>query len=52
MTSKDSSRPVWPISGGLASRAYTEVFLPHGVVLIGQGNARAWNPERDDELGA
>jgi hypothetical protein len=52
MTANDSSRVVWQISGGPASRAYAEVFLRHGVVLIGPGDAGAWNPERDDEPGA
>ena len=40
---------VWQISGGPASRAYAEVFLRHGVALIGPGDAGPWNPERDDD---
>jgi len=52
MTANDSSRAVWQILGGPTSRAYPEVFLPHGLVLIGPGDAGAWNPKRDDELGA
>jgi putative DNA methylase len=43
------SRAVWQISGGPASRAYAEVFLRHGVALIGPGDAGPWNPERDDD---
>ena len=48
MTVSDSSRAVWQISGGPASRAYAEVFLRHGVALIGPGDAGPWAPERDD----
>jgi hypothetical protein len=43
------SSAVWQISGGPASRAYAEVFLRHGVALIGPGDAGSWNPERDDD---
>jgi len=43
------TRAVWQISGGPASRAYAEVFLRHGVALIGPGDAGPWNPERDDD---
>jgi len=43
------NRAVWQISGGPASRAYAEVFLRHGVALIGPGDAGPWNPERDDD---
>ncbi len=39
---------VWQISGGPASRSYTDVFLRHGVALIGPGDAGAWTPGRDD----
>jgi hypothetical protein len=40
---------VWQISGGPASRSYANVFLRHGVALIGPGDAGAWASERDDE---
>ncbi len=40
---------VWQISGGPASRSYAEIFLKHGVALIGPGNAGPWNSERDDD---
>ncbi len=30
---------VWQISGGPASRSYADVFLRHGVGLIGPGDA-------------
>lgn len=43
------TRAVWQISGGPASRSYAEVFLQHGVALIGPGDAGPWNPERDDD---
>jgi len=39
---------VWQISGGPASRAYAEVFLRHGVALIGPGDAGPWAVERGD----
>jgi hypothetical protein len=48
----DPAFAVWHVSGGPASRAYAEVFLRHGVALIGPGDAGLWNPEcDDDELG-
>ena len=40
------TRAVWQISGGPASRAYAEVFLRHGVALIGPGDAGPWSRER------
>jgi hypothetical protein len=43
------NRAVWQISGGPSSRSYTEVFLKHGVALIGPGDAGPWAPERDDD---
>ena len=49
MGTSDSSRAVWQISGGPASRAYADVFLKHGVALIGPGDAGPWTPERDDD---
>ena len=42
------TRAAWQISGGPASRAYGEVFLKHGVALIGPGDAGPWTPDRDD----
>ncbi len=42
-------RTVWQISGGPASRAYADVFLRHGVGLIGPGDAGAWTTDRGDE---
>lgn len=40
---------VWQVSGGPSSRSYAEVFLEHGVALIGPGDAGPWAPERDDD---
>lgn len=40
---------VWQLGGGPASRPYADVFLKHGVGLIGPGDAGAWKPERDDD---
>ena len=42
-------RAVWQISAGPASRSYADVFLRHGVALIGPGDAGPWTPERDDD---
>src|SRR5206468_12458398 len=42
------SRAVWQISAGPASRSYADVFLKHGVALIGPGDAGPWTFERDD----
>jgi len=42
----DPAFAVWQISGGPASRAYAEVFLRHGVALIGPGDAGPWSRER------
>lgn len=43
-------RPVWQVSAGPASRSCADVFLKHGVALIGPGDAGAWSPERDDNV--
>jgi hypothetical protein len=40
---------VWQISGGPASRSYADVFLRHGVGLIGPGDAGPWQTDRRDE---
>jgi hypothetical protein len=45
----DPAFAVWQISGGPTSRAYAEVFLRHGVALIGPGDAGPWKPERRDD---
>ena len=40
---------VWQVSGGPASRAYADVFLKHGVALIGPGDAGPWTTARPDD---
>ncbi len=42
------ARAVWQISAGPVSRSYADVFLKHGVALIGPGDAGPWTAERDD----
>ena len=42
------ARAVWQVSAGPASRSYVDVFLKHGVALIGPGDAGPWTPDRDD----
>ena len=44
-----SERNIWQISGGPASRSYADVFLRHGVGLIGPGDSGTWTPDRSDE---
>jgi len=39
---------VWQVSGGPIQRAYEDVFLRHGVALIGPGDAGPFNPNRPD----
>lgn len=41
---------IWQVSAGPASRSYADVFLMHGVALIGPGDAGPWTPERGDEM--
>ena len=45
----ETPRAVWQVSGGHRSRSYVDLFLRHGVALVGPGDAGAWSPERDDE---
>jgi hypothetical protein len=42
-------RAVWQVSGGPGNRSYADVFLRHGVALIGPGDAGPWAPEREDD---
>lgn len=49
MNAKTSSRGVWQLAAGQASRRYADVFLRYGVGLIGPGDAGPWKPERDDD---
>lgn len=43
-----SSRIIWQLAGGPATRPYADVFLKYGVGLIGPGDAGPWSTERDD----
>lgn len=45
----DTQRTVWQIAAGPASRSYAEVFLQHGVGLIGPGDAGPWSEDCDDD---
>lgn len=49
MNVKTSTRGVWQLAAGQASRPYADVFLRYGVGLIGPGDAGPWTPERDDD---
>jgi len=49
MSANDTSRAVSQISAGPSSRSYADIFLKHGVALIGPGDAGPWTPERDDD---
>jgi len=39
---------IWQISGGPASRSYADVFIRHGVGLIGPGDGGPWSKDRSD----
>jgi len=45
----ETAAAVWQISAGPAARSYADVFLKHGVALIGPGDAGPWTPEHGDE---
>jgi len=40
---------VWQVSGGPASRTYTDTFIKYGVALIGPGDAGEWRLGRSDD---
>ena len=40
---------IWQLSGGPTSRLYADVFLRHGVALIGPGDAGPWRADRADD---
>ncbi len=44
----ETTRTIWQISGGPASRSYADVFLRHGVALIGPGDPGPWSAARYD----
>ncbi|MDQ7828228.1 MAG: hypothetical protein QN119_08435 [Armatimonadota bacterium] len=49
MNEKTTTRGIWQLAAGQASRPYADVFLKYGVGLIGPGDAGPWKPERDDD---
>ena len=49
MATVNPNPSIWQLAGGPASRPYADVFLQHGVGLIGPGDAGAWKPEHDDD---
>lgn len=44
-----SAQAIWQVSGGPANRSYANIFLRHGVALIGPGDAGPWQPGRPDD---
>jgi hypothetical protein len=44
-----SPRSIWQISAGPSSRSYADVFVTHGVALVGPGDAGTWTSARDDD---
>lgn len=42
---------VWQVSGGPVDRPYAELFLTHGVALIGPGDDGPWRAERPGSAG-
>ena len=44
-----SKRKVWQLAGGPVNRSYAELFLKHGVGLIGPGDAGPWRSSRSDK---
>lgn len=47
---KSSAKPnVWQVSGGPENRSYVDIFLKHGVALIGPGDTGPWRADRDDK---
>lgn len=46
--SSEEKPTVWQIAGGPSNRDYSDVFLKHGLALIGPGDTGSWNPERGD----
>jgi hypothetical protein len=46
---KTTSRRVWQLAGGPATRPYADVLLKYGVTLVGPGDAGPWRQDRDDD---
>lgn len=49
MTGIGKELRLWQLAGGPVDRPYADVFLKHGVGLIGPGDAGPWEPVRSDE---
>jgi len=49
MVDEKSNRCIWQLAGGPADWSYADVFLEHGVGLIGPGDSGIWNPGREDD---
>ncbi|MBI4584116.1 MAG: hypothetical protein HY717_08845 [Planctomycetes bacterium] len=49
MATLNPNPSIWQLAGGPAARPYADVFLKHGVGLIGPGDAGPWKPERGDD---
>ena len=49
MSNAGTARTVWQIAGGPGSRSYVDVFIKHGLGLIGPGDPGRWTPDRDDD---
>lgn len=45
----EGQRATWQIAGGPTSRSYADLFLRHGVALIGPGDAGPWRPGRYED---
>ena len=45
----EKQQQIWQIGSGSSLRSYADVFLKHGVALIGPGDPGRWSPERSDE---
>jgi hypothetical protein len=43
------TRAVWQVSAGSGPASFADVFLRHGVALVGPGDPGPWTPSRDDD---
>ena len=41
-------RPIWQVSSGRSDRPYWDIFLKHGVALIGPGDSGPWRPGAEE----
>ncbi|MBN1661286.1 MAG: hypothetical protein JXA93_23030, partial [Anaerolineae bacterium] len=49
MVQLSASIQAWQVSGGPVNRSYVDLFLRHGVALIGPGDPGPWRADRDDD---